>query len=291
LEPNFARALAGLADMGTIRRGGSGGHLAQREEIVAQAERAIALDPTLAEPHATLGLLEFFSDWDFDAADRYFQQAVERNPSYAWAHLWRGQSLMTQGRVEEAMAENQRALEADPLAPRIASNTALLLLLASRPADALAAADRSLSLLPGETQAQTWKTEALLMLGREAEALKIVREALAIDPQRRDFTYVLARAGTPEERAAAVAAPDPRFANRTRSLLAVGRVDEALAGLEADARDSVFSFQFVLFHPAFDGVRKDPRFVKMLENLRMTQAHERAQAWRAANPPHGKGAG
>ncbi len=284
LEPNFARALSGLADVGAIRPSIPGQRLVQREEVVAQAERAIALDATLAEPHATLGVLAFM-EWNFAAADRHFQRAFALNPSYAWAHLWRGQSMLTQGRMEEAMAENQRALEADPLAPRIASNTALFFLLAGQPADALASAERSLSLLPSEHQAQTWKAEALLMLGRTEDALKIAREALATEPSRRDFTYVLARAGNPQEVAAAIAAPDPRFMNRTRSLLAAGRVNEALAGLEADARNSVFSFQFALFHPAFDAIRKEPRFVKMLETLRMTEAHARAQAWRAAHPP------
>lgn len=280
LAPNFARVLSGLADVGVVRRSGSGQRLAPREEIVGLAQRAIALDPSLADPHATLGVLEFM-DWNFAAADRHFRRAFALNPNYAWAHLWRGQSLMTQGQVDEALAENQRALETDPLAPRIASNTALLLLLAGRPADALASADRALSLLPGEPQAQTWKSEALLMLGRTAEALRIAREARAINPSRPDFSYVLASAGDPQEVAAAVSAPDTRFTNRTRSLLAIGRMDDALAGLEADAKDSVFSFQFVLFHPAFDMVRRDPRFLKMLENLRMTDAHTSAQAWRA----------
>jgi TolB-like protein/Flp pilus assembly protein TadD len=285
LDPNFARAHAGLADLTLtrdsallIRDGGL------RAEIRAGAERALALDPSLAEPHATLGALAS-ETWELDDGEREFQRALALNPSYPWAHMWRSQGLMTMGRVEDALRETRLALEADPLAPRIASHAAMLALLAGRLTEAIAFADQSLALQPDGLQPEMWKAEALLLLGRSTEALTIARAAIAADPKRSGlFGYVLARAGGPQEVALATAANEVFVPNRTRALLAGGRVEEAFTALEAEATN-IFALQFALFHPAFDEIRGDARFAKLLARLRLTDADARAQAWRAAHPP------
>ena len=285
LDPNFAHAHAGLADLMLTRDADlliRDGRL--RAEIRSEAECALALDPSLAEPHATLGALASLT-WEFDDAEREFHRAIALNPSYPWAHLWRSQYLMTMGQVEDALRENRLALEADPLAPRIASAAAELALLAGRLTEAIAFADQSLALQPDGLQPKMWKAEALLLLGRSTEALTIARGVVAADPKRSSlFAYVLARAGGPQELALAAAADELFIPNRTRARLAAGRVEEAFTALEAEATNE-FALQFVLFHPAFDVMRSDARFAKLLARFRLTDADARAQAWRAAHPP------
>jgi adenylate cyclase len=90
----------------------------------AAAERAISLDSTLAEPHATLGFLHLYYDWDWPAAEREFRRALAIDPSDATAHEWYGLYLAAMGRFSEARAEEARAQRLDPLSLPIAGTAA-----------------------------------------------------------------------------------------------------------------------------------------------------------------------
>jgi tetratricopeptide (TPR) repeat protein len=79
----------------------------------------LQLDPTLAEPHATLGLLKSKFDWDFTGAQEEFQRSFALNPGYATAHHWAGQNLTAMGEFEAANAELRKAQELDPLSRMI----------------------------------------------------------------------------------------------------------------------------------------------------------------------------
>ncbi len=80
------------------------------------ATRAIALDPSLAEAHAALGVEKSHNEFDFPGAEKEFLKALELNPNSAYAHLFYSNCyLLPMGRVQEAISENQKALELDPL--------------------------------------------------------------------------------------------------------------------------------------------------------------------------------
>lgn len=83
--------------------------------------RALELDSSLAEPHASLGFYDLYYAWDWAAADREFQTALALNPNYATAHEWYSLFLAAVGRLEEAQAHSQRAVDLDPLSVPIAS--------------------------------------------------------------------------------------------------------------------------------------------------------------------------
>ncbi len=85
--------------------------------------RALELDDSLAEAHASLGLIESDADWDWPAAEREYRKAIELNPNYATAHHWYSILLgATLGHVPEGIAEAQKSLELDPLSPVINVN-------------------------------------------------------------------------------------------------------------------------------------------------------------------------
>jgi tetratricopeptide (TPR) repeat protein len=105
-DPGYARAYTGLPDCYT--------HLNRPAEARRAATKALELDPTLGEAHASLGFFKFLYDWDWPEAESEFAQAIELNPNYAEAHDWYAIYLANMGRHGEAIHEAERARELDP---------------------------------------------------------------------------------------------------------------------------------------------------------------------------------
>ena len=116
VDPTFALAYAGMAD--AYVQLGYGNSLAPGDAFPKAreaAQRALMLDSSLAEPHASLGFVHFYYDWDFPAAERELRRALAMRPSYATAHEWYGLYLAVMGRFADAEAEERRAKELEPL--------------------------------------------------------------------------------------------------------------------------------------------------------------------------------
>jgi eukaryotic-like serine/threonine-protein kinase len=117
-DPNDALSYAGLAG---AYRGLSSLYMAPLDAMPkakAAAVRALELDETLAESHASLGVLKLFYDWDWPGAEKEFGRALDLNPSLVEAHLGKATYLATLGRFDEALAEDKLALSLDPASPR-----------------------------------------------------------------------------------------------------------------------------------------------------------------------------
>jgi eukaryotic-like serine/threonine-protein kinase len=119
-DPGYALAYAGVADAYAVLSSYGG----DPSDIVAKAKsaahKALELDPTLARPHADLGLTKMQYDWDFSGGEAEFRKAFELDPSDATAHQWLAQSLSYMGgRAQEAIEEASRAHQLDPLSPII----------------------------------------------------------------------------------------------------------------------------------------------------------------------------
>ncbi|MGD0509905.1 MAG: tetratricopeptide repeat protein, partial [Terriglobales bacterium] len=116
-DPNFALAYVGLADAYNI--GNIMGVYSPKDslpEAKAAATKALELDPSLAEAHAALGMEKSHYEFDFPEAQREFLKAIEVNPNSAYAHLFYSNCYLSpMGRTSEAIAENKKALELDPL--------------------------------------------------------------------------------------------------------------------------------------------------------------------------------
>jgi TolB-like protein/DNA-binding SARP family transcriptional activator/Tfp pilus assembly protein PilF len=128
LDPTFALAYSGMAD--AYVQLGYGNGLAPSDAFPkarAAATRALQLDSTLAEPHATLAFVHMYYDWDWRSADAEFRHAILLNPSYATAHEWYGLFLAAMGRFGEARNEEKRAEELDPLSIAVGGTAAWVL--------------------------------------------------------------------------------------------------------------------------------------------------------------------
>jgi tetratricopeptide (TPR) repeat protein len=135
-DPSYALAYVGLADSYVILGSGGIATMSPREAFPRAKEaaiRALEIDDTLAEAHASLGfsLTSYYLDWP--AADREFKRSVELRPGYATAHHWYGFTcLVAMGLLDEAIAELREAHELDPLSLTICTDLGLLLYLARR---------------------------------------------------------------------------------------------------------------------------------------------------------------
>jgi tetratricopeptide (TPR) repeat protein len=192
--------------------------------------------------------------------------------------------LAQEGRMTEALAELKLASELDPLSFIIVDNYGWLLYLAGRHREALRMLDRALALNPGFDQTKRIKALTLAALGRVSEAAELARETKSLD--REMDIYMLGVLGLRAEAETLRAGLEARtITNRFRALLAAGRQEEALAALDDPSGVGYGDCIELSYHPFFDPVRDDPRFIRYLAALGQTEADARAQAWRAAHPP------
>ena len=128
LDPTYALAYTGVADYYGFAS--AIGFLPPNEnwpKAAAAANKALALDDTLAEAYNPLAAVKLYYYRDWPAAERYFRRAIELNPNYAEVRLHYALCLVRLGRGEEALAEVQRAIALDPLSVRANANWASIL--------------------------------------------------------------------------------------------------------------------------------------------------------------------
>jgi len=123
-DPGFAMAHAGLADCYNIL-----GYYSALDpssafpEAKRGAKEALGIDASLAEAHTSLAFASLMHDWDFPAADKAFQRAMELNPDYPTARHWYAEYLALMGRSSDALSVASKVLESDPLS--LLANTLL----------------------------------------------------------------------------------------------------------------------------------------------------------------------
>ena len=281
LDPAFAEAHAGLADVWSIRAwyrllGGEADASDDLSRGDAEAQIALKLDPSLAEPYAALGAVRF-NQRRYAESEQYYQEALRLNPNYAFAHHWRAQLRGNIGRLDELMTGMNKAIEVDPLAFITLTSHTLFLTFARRYEQALVLSDRALA-LRSEVFVPLYGNRALLMLaaGRKDEAVTAARTVLN-NPQFQprwwlDATalYVLRRAGFAAE--AQADAERIRTALPARSqlhapiLAALGRPHEALEMLTANGASST-AISNLFYSEMWDEARADPGFPALITKL------------------------
>jgi TolB-like protein/Tfp pilus assembly protein PilF len=113
-DSGFAAAYAAIAESRAVPSGWGADPGAALDTAAAYAERALALDPTLAQAHSALAFAVMERDLDFPRAERSFRRAIELDPNYATAHSWYAELLAAMERHEESVASAARSEELDP---------------------------------------------------------------------------------------------------------------------------------------------------------------------------------
>lgn len=267
LDPRYALAYAGLAD--ALHYFPRPGDMERSRDV---ARRALALDDSLAEAHASLGNLALFTDWKFDEAEERFRRALDLNPSYATAHQWYAYCYLVRGDLSGASREIRRAREADPLSPSIGVDAALMLYYARRYDDAIAEFQRVLSLDPRFGQALQFLLLAFVEKGDLEGARGICsRPSSAAEGwvAQNCVAILAAHSGNRAEAEAAmsgITGPE-RWMTAAAVALALGDRDAALARLEDGYRLHSASALLLAADPLFDDLRGDPRFEDLLHRV------------------------
>lgn len=246
-DPRFALPYSGLADAyALLSASGEGYGPIPVEESIARAapmvERALELDPQLAEAHASRGFLDRLRN-DSAGAERALRRALELNPDYPMAHAWLGLTLTDLGRLREARAEFERAYEADPLSPIIGSNLGFAELKSGELDAAREHFHRVMEIAPEFTVAHSGMAQVERKLGRLETAEEWWERASGINPRRAYYPASLAllqlegdnllAAEQSAQRAEAISPNEPLVV-RTRMavLIAAGRDGELLSFTE-----------------------------------------------------------
>ena len=281
-DPKFALAYAGIADSYHLLYSTGFAALHPEEAFPrakAAASRALQIDDTLAEAHASMAPLRQ-NEWDWAGAEREYKRAIELNPSYATAHHWFAFHLMAQGRAGEAIEEAKQALELDPLSIGIHTDVAFILLYAGQPDQAIEQYERTIELDPTFAMAHQGLGRACLQKGMHDEALRHLERAGQLSGDSVASASALARAhavagNTDQARAILekLLARSMRAYVPPTSIAVVyvglGDNEEAFVWLEKAYAIRDDGLLMVKIHPFFEVLHPDPRFQDLLRRMNL----------------------
>ncbi len=174
VDPAFARAYAGIADVHIVLGAAPYEMISPHEALPKArlaAEKALEIEETLGEAHAALAQVSWMFDYDWEAAENGFRQAISLNPGYATAHQWYASFCGYQGRISEALAAVERARERDPLSLQVNTAVAYVLLYARDYDKAIQQGLRALELDPAFPTAHFFLALTYMQKGLLVEAL------------------------------------------------------------------------------------------------------------------------
>jgi TolB-like protein/DNA-binding winged helix-turn-helix (wHTH) protein/Flp pilus assembly protein TadD len=280
-DPKFAAAYAGLAgsysilgsDVLPARVASSKAHLA--------ASKALELDPTIAEGHAELGLVEFYYDWDWTQAEQEFRRAIELNPNYATAHQWYGYYLAAMSRFPEALDEARKAQQIDPLSLSINTTLAGRYRDLHQYAEAVDLNRRTLEMDPNFMPAHIALGAALEDQGIWPDAISEYQKAVALSQDNPIALSSLGSAfGHSGDREAArkviarlqdVSKHHYVSAFDMATVFAgLGDADTAFHWLEKALAERESQMAFLNITRRMDPLRSDPRFASLLKRMNLS---------------------
>jgi tetratricopeptide (TPR) repeat protein len=241
----------------------------------AMAQRALALDETLAQAHVSLGgVLESEREWQ--GAEAEYRRGIVLDPSYPTVHQWYALLLTKLGRETEALREIRRAQALDPLSLPINNDVGVVLEETGDSAAAIAEFRRTLTLEPE----YPWTLSALGMAyataGRHEDAIQVLRKALYLVPGDGEVLanlgYAYARAGRRKEARATIdrlksgeeGKPHPFYVGLVYA--ALGERDSAFHWLDR-AHPEARSIFLSEDDPQLTTLRSDPRFPRLMRRF------------------------
>ena len=287
-DPAYALAYVGLADAYVV----PANLLPPLEAIPrakAAAAKALELDDSLAEAHASLAFASMV-EYDWAAAEKGFQRAIEMNPAYPTAHQWHAEYLAAMGRLDEAIAEGKEAERLDPLSYVIVWNVGRILYFARKYDQAIEQFKRAMELDPNSSRAHSWLAITLERQAKyeeaiaeyekrfllrakspaEIEQVKAVfgnlRTALRSSGSKGVYKFMVRFTEQNIQRSGLPPSGDDAN-NLARYYAALGERDKAFEWLERLYEAHDYWAVTAKVDPAWDPLRSDPRFAALLRRM------------------------
>ncbi len=283
-DPNYAQAYVGLAEYYSVLPVYTPARNAETNPLAkAAASRALAIDDSLAEAHATLAAA-YDEDFDWAAAEREYQRALELDPKNARTHVLYAIHLENLGKLDDAMVHLRRAIELDPLNLNGLDNLAEAYLYTRQYSEAIGEAKKIVEIDPSFANVHNHLSQAYLYTGKydlwleeweKAATLSNYSEDLAmVKAMKEDYAKsglrgALLRSAEYQEEESKRQYVDPALIALTYAML--GDKDKAFAQLDkALAQKSVF-LTYIKVMPDYDSLRSDPRYAELLKRMGLPQ--------------------
>jgi len=283
IDPSYAMAYAGLADVYAVM---GGYYLITPKESAdkarAAANKALAFNESLAEPHVTLAAQFESYDWDWASAEREYKRALELNPNYATAHQWYGEYLCAMGRLKEGLAENDKAIELDPLSPVHYVSSFYSFIGLHRYDDGIRQVKKALELDQSFSRAHAALGQFYLLKGMNSEAIAELKAAIELSDSSLQYLADLAYAyGYLGERTEAERILKSLLQTEKQKYVSpaligaiyigLGEKDIAFYWLDRAVEEHDASMEFIKTIPILALIREDPRYARLVKKVGLPQ--------------------
>jgi tetratricopeptide (TPR) repeat protein len=280
-DPSYAEAYAGLAAATAILGQSPNDGMPPgdgKPKARAAAERALQLNPRLAEAHAVLGNVAMSYEWDLPTAEKELRRAIELNPNDPNSHEWYCHLLLVEGHNSEALAEIHQALDLDPVNPLFHAVVAETYYFGRSYDAAIEEARQILKLHPGDLYAQFWLGSAYRekkMYPQAIEAFQQARRLSGDNPAMiMAYGHAQALSGNAQEAHAALQKLQQIAATRfvpdlypAAIHVGLGEPNEAFRLLALAYGERIDRLVYLNVDPMADPLRPDPRFAQLMAKI------------------------
>ncbi len=276
-DSGYAQAWAGLGDAYSLI--GGFGYLAPAEAFArarAAANRALALDSTLADAHTALGFIHLFYDWDWRAARERLEQALALDSRYGEARLFHAWYFVAVNRLDDAIGEVREAVADEPISLILNTRLGSMLMFAGRTDEALAQFNRVLELDPGYRLAHLDLARTYAARGEYAKALgEWGKTADYVGAYGSGvYGYVLARSGQRNEAMAEIQRLQRDTVEPYANALPIAQIygalgdnDHAFMWLDRAYADRNWPLYFCRVDPLLQSLHDDPRWETFVRRM------------------------
>jgi TolB-like protein/Tfp pilus assembly protein PilF len=283
-DPNYALAYVGLGEYYSVLPEYT--YTPAKDSLpksTAAAQHALSIDETLAEAHAVLGAA-YTRDWDWTAAEREFERALELNPNDARAHVLYAIYFECLGKMDQVFEQLRRANQLDPLNLIGLSNVPEAHVYSRQYAESIAESKKIIEIDSNFANAHFQLCQAYFLTGKydlwldewqraaslngDAEDLALAR-AVAHEYAKRGFRGAMKRLVELQEEQSKRFYLDPALI--ALNYAAMGEKDQAFAWLEKAAAEKSAFIGYLKVDPHYDSLRSDPRYAALLKRMGLPQ--------------------
>ena len=271
LDPDYALAYAERSEAWTLIGDLTGEGKTAWPKARADAEKAVAIAPALAEAHAALGWVRFFTEWRFAEGLNELKRARELAPANPTANDLLARVIVYLGRLDEAEKQARQAVELDPLATAPKNNLARILWYEGKLDEADAVARKAAELQPNSASSRRWQVLVAIKRGDSETALREAR--LEPDDSYRRFELAVAQYARGDRAAADAALVDLMAHNQgldyqvAQVYTVRGEKEKAFEWLQIAFDHHDTGMLALLVDPLLNSLRDDPRFTALIAKM------------------------